>query len=81
MVKTKKSLTGADFLEWKDMESAPGCKPGACRYICCANSICGCAYIEDPARNSYRVHLLSSASLMAARVMPMVMKKAKRIRG
>ena len=34
------------------------------------------AYIENPVRDLYRAYLHSSASLTAARVMPMVMKKA-----
>ena len=29
MVKTKKSLTGADFLEWRGMKNAPDILPGA----------------------------------------------------
>ena len=45
-------------------------------YIECRAHIERKAYIENPKRDLYRAYLLSSASLMEARVMPMRMKKA-----
>ena len=73
MVKTKKSLTGADFLEWEGMKNTPGILPGAFRYF-------GDSAVSGPWGSGWG-YFDSSASFTAARVMPMRMKKAKRTLG